>query len=165
MKSVLASFFSGVIFAVGLGIGGMTQPAKIIGFLDFSGNWDPSLAFVMIGAIGVHFFFYLMLRKRTAPLFSPLFSVPTRREIDARLVGGAAIFGLGWGIGGYCPGPALTSLGSGNSSPVIFSLAMIAGMFFYEWIDALRSRQPLAGKPCGEAPVERTSKRVSPIDF
>ena len=146
MRSMLTSFVSGVVFAVGLGIGGMTQPAKVIGFLDFAGNWDPSLAFVMIGAIAVHAFLYRVIRKRPSPLFSPAFSLPTRTDIDLCLVGGAAIFGLGWGLAGFCPGPALTSLASGNFSPVIFSAGMIAGMFLYQFIEALRFRQAHATK-------------------
>lgn len=144
MKSVLASFISGLIFALGLGIGGMTQPAKIIDFLDFTGNWDPSLAFVMIGAIGVYSILYRIIRHRSLPLFSGVFSPPTQTDIDARLLGGAAIFGLGWGLGGYCPGPALTSIASGSSSPVIFSVAMIAGMFLYKFFYVLRLRKKAA---------------------
>lgn len=135
MSSVLTSFVSGIVFAVGLGIGGMTQPAKVIGFLDFAGNWDPSLAFVMIGAIAVHSILYRVIRNRPSPLFSQAFSLPTRADIDLRLVGGATIFGLGWGIAGFCPGPALTSLASGNLSPVIFTVAMIAGMVLYKFVD------------------------------
>ena len=138
MRSMLTSFVSGVVFAVGLGIGGMTQPAKVIGFLDFAGNWDPSLAFVMIGAISVHAFLYRVIRKRASPLFSSAFSLPTRTNIDLSLVGGAVIFGLGWGLAGFCPGPALTSLASGNFSPVIFSAGMIAGMFLYGFVGGFR---------------------------
>ncbi len=150
MRSMLTSFVSGVIFAVGLGIGGMTQPAKVIGFLDFAGNWDPSLAFVMIGAISVHAFLYRVIRKRPSPLFSPAFSLPTRTDIDLSLVGGAVIFGLGWGLAGFCPGPALTSLTSGNFSPVIFSTGMIAGMLLYEFIGVLRPRQRVNAKSLGD---------------
>ena len=141
MNSMLISFVSGVVFAVGLGIGGMTQPAKVIGFLDFAGNWDPSLAFVMIGAIAVHSILYRVIRKRPSPLFSQVFSLPTRTDIDLRLVGGAMIFGLGWSIAGFCPGPALTSLASGNLSLVIFTVAMIAGMLLYKFVDVLWLRQ------------------------
>lgn len=158
MKAILASFLSGMVFAIGLGIGGMTQPAKVIGFLDFAGNWDPSLAFVMIGAIVIYSFFYHLVRSRPLPLFSPTFALPTRTDIEPRLVTGAAIFGLGWGTAGFCPGPALTSLGSGNLSPAVFSVAMIAGMFLYKFLDVLRFRQELLSKPCGE------SDKVSSID-
>jgi len=146
MKSTITSFVSGIVFALGLGIGGMTQPAKVIGFLDFTGNWDPSLAFVMIGAIAVHALFYRVIRRRSSPLFSPSFAMPTRTDIDLPLVSGAVIFGLGWGLAGFCPGPALTSLASGNSSSIIFSLAMIAGMFLYGFIGFIRPRQSIDTK-------------------
>lgn len=141
MKSLLASFVSGLVFAVGLGISGMTQPAKVVGFLDFAGNWDPSLACVMIGAILVYAVLYRLIRKRPSPLFVPTFSAPTQTDIEPRLVGGAAIFGLGWGLGGFCPGPALTSLAAGNSLIVIFVAAMIVGMYFYKLVEGTRPRQ------------------------
>ena len=122
---------------MGLGIGGMTQPAKVIGFLDFAGDWDPSLAFVMLGAIGVHSFFYRLLGNRYSSHVASAISLPSRREIDFRLIGGSALFGLGWGIAGFCPGPALTSLASGNLSVVIFSAGMIAGIVAFDFKDAL----------------------------
>ncbi len=153
MSSVLISFVSGIVFAAGLGIGGMTQPAKVIGFLDFAGNWDPSLAFVMIGAIAVHSILYRVIRKRPSPLFSQAFSLPTRTDIDLRLVGGAMIFGLGWGIAGFCPGPALTSLASGNLSLVIFTVSMIAGMLLYKFVDVLWLRQAHVEKNSGDSSV------------
>ena len=148
MKTILVAFSAGVVFALGVGIGGMTQPAKVIGFLDFLGAWDPSLAFVMVGAIGVHSLAYWMMRRRSSPLLSSAFSVPTRTDIDFRLVLGATIFGLGWGIVGYCPAPALTSLASGNLSPVIFSVAMIAGMIVHRSTERLRT-DDLEAKPQG----------------
>ena len=153
MKPAFISFVSGVVFALGLGIGGMTQPAKVIGFLDFAGNWDPSLAFVMIGAIAVHSFFYRVIRRRTAPLVSPEFAMPTRMIIDLPLVGGAVIFGLGWGLAGFCPGPALTSLASGNLSPVIFTVAMITGMLLYKFVDVLWLRQAHVEKNSGDSSI------------
>lgn len=133
MKSVLVSFISGVVFAIGLGIGGMTHPAKVIGFLDFTGNWDPSLAFVMLGAIGVHAFFYRAIRTRPSLLSSLPLSLPNRTKIDSRLFGGSIIFGLGWGIAGYCPGPAITSLASGNFSVVIFVAGMMIGIVVFDF--------------------------------
>lgn len=153
MRSMLTSFVSGVVFALGLGIGGMTQPAKVIGFLDFVGNWDPSLAFVMIGAIAVHAFLYRVIRKRPSPTFSSTFSVPTRTDIDLSLVGGAVIFGFGWGLAGFCPGPALTSLASGNLSPLAFSVAMIVGMFLYRFFEAHRLRRAHVTKPSGDVSI------------
>jgi len=107
----------------------------------------------MIGAIAVHAFLYRVIRNRPLPLFSPAFAMPTRTDIDLRLVGGAVIFGLGWGLAGFCPGPVLTSLASGNSSPVIFSVAMIAGMLIYEFIGVLRPRQGVNAKILGERTI------------
>lgn len=131
MNSALAAFIAGVIFAIGLAIGGMTKPAKVAGFLDFTGNWDPSLMFVMGGAVMTHALLYRLIRKRSTPLFTAAFSVPTRKDIDIRLLGGAALFGIGWGLSGFCPGPAITSLASGQTPVLIFVAAMIVGMYLY----------------------------------
>jgi len=140
MKALVASFASGVVFALGLGIAGMTQPAKIVNFLDFAGTWDPSLAFVMIGAIPVYFLCYRMALRGRSPLFAPEFSVPKRNGVASELLLGSAIFGVGWGLGGFCPGPALTSLGSGATATVIFVAAMVAGMVLHKLTTSLRSR-------------------------
>ncbi len=139
MKALVASFASGVSFALGLGIGGMTQPAKIVNFLDFAGTWDPSLAFVMIGAIPVYFLCYRMALRRPSPLFATEFSVPKPKGVDSELLLGSAIFGVGWGLGGFCPGPALTSLGSGATSTLIFVAAMVGGMVLHKLTTSLRS--------------------------
>lgn len=128
MKQLWVAFGAGVVFALGVGIGGMTQPAKVIGFLDVLGNWDPSLAFVMVGAIAVYACSYRISLRRSSPVLAPVFIMPTRHGIDVRLIAGAAVFGLGWGIAGFCPAPALTSMTSGQLAPVVFSVAMIAGM-------------------------------------
>ena len=128
MTSTLAAFVSGVIFAIGLALGGMTKPAKVAGFLDFTGNWDPSLIFVMGGAVITHAILYRLIRQRPTPLFTAAFSVPMRKDIDVRLISGAALFGIGWGLSGFCPGPAITSLASGKMSVLIFVVAMIGGM-------------------------------------
>ncbi len=125
----LVALASGVLFGVGLVLGGMTLPEKVKGFLDFGGAWDPTLIFVMGGAVGVHAVAYRWLRKRATPVFSDRFRLPTRKEIDVRLVLGAAIFGVGWGIGGYCPGPAVTSLVSGQVAVVAFVLSMLGAMW------------------------------------
>ncbi len=153
MKSNLISFICGVVFALGLGIGGMTQPAKVIGFLDFTGNWDPSLAFVMLGAVGVYAFFYGMFVKRPNARFSKEISLPSRGQVDLALVGGAVIFGFGWGLAGYCPGPALTSLASGKPSAVLFAGAMIAGIFVFDFSRVLSARRVAAHHGGGE-PIE-----------
>lgn len=138
MNSILAAFVSGVIFAIGLAIGGMTKPAKVAGFLDFTGNWDPSLMFVMGGAVMTHAILYRLIRKRPTPLFTEAFAIPTRTDIDARLLGGAALFGIGWGLSGFCPGPAITSLASGQTPVLVFVAAMIGGMYLYTVADVKR---------------------------
>ena len=140
MNSALAAFVSGVIFAIGLAIGGMTKPAKVAGFLDFTGNWDPSLVFVMGGAVMVHAVLYRLIRHRPTPLFAATFAVPTRKDIDARLIGGAALFGIGWGLSGFCPGPAITSLASGKSPVLFFVTSMIVGMYLYTLVDKIWTR-------------------------
>lgn len=150
MTTALAAFISGVIFALGLAISGMTQPAKVTAFLDFTGNWDPSLAFVMIGAIMVHAVLYRVIRRRSSPVLALTFAVPTRSDIDARLLGGAALFGVGWGLGGFCPGPAITSLASGQASVITFVLAMIAGMYLYTFVNTLK---PRPASVTGKAPA------------
>jgi len=134
MKSATISFVSGVVFAIGLGISGMTRPIKVIGFLDFFGQWDASLAFVMIGAIGVYFIAYRLSRTMASPMLEAKFSIPSRTGLDARLLTGAALFGIGWGLGGFCPGPAITSLASGAVPVTCFVAAMAAGIYLHGWI-------------------------------
>lgn len=127
----LSAFASGVLFAVGLALSGMTLPEKVLAFLSFGYRWAPALAFVMGGAIGVHAVLYRVIRRRGAPLFASRFFVTLRRALDARLVLGAAIFGVGWGLGGYCPAPALVSLAAGSSSSAtvwVFVAAMAVGI-------------------------------------
>lgn len=128
MKVFGASFASGVLFAIGLGVSGMTKPAKVAGFLDLFGAWDASLALVMAGAVGVYFVLYRAITKRTSPLLDTRFSLPTRNDLDARLIAGSALFGIGWGLGGYCPGPGLVSAASGALPAVAFVLSMMVGM-------------------------------------
>ena len=119
----------GLCFAMGLGVSGMTQPAKVLAFLDVTGSWDPSLAMVMLGAVGVHLLAVrLQILPRGAPLWGGRFELPPMTRIDARLLAGAAIFGIGWGLGGMCPGPALTDLASLTWQPFVFVLAMLIGM-------------------------------------
>jgi len=135
MKNSLSALVVGFIFAIGLGLSGMTQPQKVIGFLDLFGSWDPSLIFVMVGAIIVHFVTYKIIRKRASPLLSSHWHVPTKKEITPALVAGSFIFGVGWALGGFCPGPAVTSLASFQSTPVIFVISMIFGMVIFKIID------------------------------
>lgn len=121
-------FLSGLVFGAGLGISGMTLPSKVTGFLDLAGEWDPSLALVMVGAIGVHVTLRWVVSRRSAPLFAPRFYEPGLKQVDARLVIGATLFGVGWGLGGYCPGPAIVGLSSGSIATLVFVGAMITGM-------------------------------------
>ena len=128
----LATYFvSGLLFAVGLSLGGMTHPEKIIGFLDVSGHWDPSLAFVLLGAVGVHAITYRLTVRRRTPLLAEKFLVPERRDIDARLVVGAVLFGVGWGVGGYCPGPALVAGGALTVDALVFLAAVVVGHWLF----------------------------------
>lgn len=122
------SFFAlGLVFALGLGISGMTQPLKVLGFLDVAGTWDPALMFVMVGAIAVTFTGYRLVLKRPSPLLGARFEIPTRRSIDGQLIAGGALFGLGWGMAGFCPGPAIVALAGGSVEVVLFVLAMFVG--------------------------------------
>ncbi len=118
--SASVGLVAGTVFGAGLVISGMTLPEKVRGFLDFTGAWDPTLAFVMGSAVLVHAVAYVLAKRRRAPLFAASFQLPTRRDIDGKLLLGAAIFGIGWGLGGYCPGPALASLPTGGSSVLAF---------------------------------------------
>lgn len=139
MSARLLTLLSGSMFGAGLTVSGMTLPERVIGFLDFSGSWNPSLALVMLGAIGVHAILYVVVRRRRAPLYDAHFHIPTRRDLDARLIVGAAIFGLGWGLAGYCPGPALTSAAAGSFPAILFVAAMTAGMILEHAIGAIPS--------------------------
>ena len=125
---LLAIFGAGVLFALGLGISGMTQPDKVVGFLDVTGNWQPALAFVMGGAILVHLIAYRLVPRMPNPVFEARFGIPTRRDLDPRLLGGAALFGMGWGLAGLCPGPALASVSWGGTGGLVFLGAMVVGM-------------------------------------
>ena len=126
---IATAFVTGLIFGLGLVISGMTNPAKVLNFLDLTGTWDPSLAFVMGGAVIVTFLGYRLAWRRTEPLLASRFELPKRSELDPRLISGAALFGIGWGLGGYCPGPALTAVSLAAPGTLIFVAAMIAGMW------------------------------------
>ena len=141
-KTRIVSLVAGLVFGIGLVLSGMTRPDKVIGFLDVTGAWDPSLAFVMGGGVLVYAIAWQVVRRWRTPLVAPVFALPTRRDIDGRLVAGAALFGLGWGIGGYCPGPALVSLPSGQPSVIVFVVAMVLGMQLFRVWDASTSVVP-----------------------
>lgn len=126
--AAVAAFGAGALFAVGLLFAGMTRPERVIAFLDVGGAWDPTLAFVMAGAIAVHVVGLRLVQRRAAPLYDTTFHLPTRKDLDARLLLGAGLFGVGWGLAGYCPGPALVSLGGGGTTALVFVGAATAGM-------------------------------------
>jgi len=131
----LASLLSGLVFGLGLIVSGMANPAKVLGFLDLAGHWDPSLAFVMAGAIAVGSFAFLAAKRRSVSLLGAAMRLPSAREIDRRLVLGSLVFGVGWGIAGFCPGPGLVALGMGEGKAFVFVLAMLAGMGIFELIE------------------------------
>ena len=126
--SVVLAVASGALFGVGLLISGMTQPAKVVGFLDVTGAWDPSLAFVIGGAVAVYAVLFRIVNRRSAPWFAGTFQLSNRSDIDLALIAGSAVFGIGWGLGGLCPGPALVGAAGGSLSALVFIGAMIAGM-------------------------------------
>lgn len=132
MPAILASFVCGLIFSAGLLISGMNLPEKVLGFLDIFGAWDATLAFVMAGAVAVSAIGFALARRRAAPVFATKFSWPERRDIDAPLVAGAVLFGIGWGLVGLCPGPALVNLAGLSLPIVVFVVAMVIGMLGYE---------------------------------
>jgi len=143
---LLSAFLVGALFAVGLGVSGMTQPTKVIGFLDFFGHWDATLMFVMGGAVVLYFFFFRFARGY-APVLTAYFNLPTQKQIDLRLVIGSGMFGVGWGLAGFCPGPALTSLGHGATKVFVFVASMVAGMYLFKAFDVLLHRYRNASPP------------------
>ena len=139
MMATLVIAASGALFALGLGFSGMTDANTVLGFLNLAGPWDPSLALVMVGAIGVHLPLYRHIAGRPSPLFTTRFHLPTRRDVDGRLLGGAALFGAGWGLGGFCPGPGLVGAMSLGPEALTFTAAMFGGMALVHWLDHPRS--------------------------
>jgi uncharacterized membrane protein YedE/YeeE len=139
----LTEFLVGLLFGLGLLLSGMTDPGKVIGFLDLAGAWDPSLAFVMGGAIAVGVVAFAFARRRTAAFLGTAMQLPSRGDIDRPLVVGSLVFGVGWGLAGFCPGPALVSAGAGQAQAWIFSIAMLAGMAAHAASVALLSRPPV----------------------
>jgi uncharacterized membrane protein YedE/YeeE len=134
MRSLATALGSGLVFGAGLALADMTNPAKIQNFLDFLGTWDPSLALVMAGALAVSALGYPIARRRSSPLLATRFWIPTRRDLDPELVSGAAIFGVGWGLGGLCPGPSLAGLLQGVPGVYLFVVAMLVGVALHRWV-------------------------------
>jgi len=129
----LSALLSGLVFGLGLIVSGMANPAKVLGFLDLAGQWDPSLALVMAGAIAVGFFAFLIAKNRTRSIIGAEMKLPTASAIDSRLLTGSALFGAGWGVAGFCPGPGLVALGMGEPKALVFVAAMLAGMVIFSW--------------------------------
>jgi uncharacterized protein len=130
----LVALVSGILFGLGLAVSQMMNPAKVLNFLDVAGTWDPSLAFVMGGAVVVMAIAWQLQRRRSAPWFAPAFHVSVAKHVDRKLLLGAALFGIGWGLAGFCPGPAIAALTLGESGPLLFVLAMLAGMVLQQWL-------------------------------
>lgn len=137
---LFAAYLIGIIFGVGIAISGMANPAKVLNFFDVAGTWDPSLAFVMGGALVTTFIGYKLVFGRKAPVFGGTFYLPARRDLDVRLIGGSAIFGIGWGIAGFCPGGALPALGTGRAEVFAFTGALIAGIVLARVVQSVRTR-------------------------
>jgi uncharacterized membrane protein YedE/YeeE len=152
----LSALAAGLLFGGGLAVSGMTRPQKVLGFLDVFGHWDPSLMLVMLGAIGVHLFAYRLIRGRSAPLFAAKFAVPSRRDLDAKLLIGAAVFGAGWGLGGYCPGPGIVSLPGGGMGALVFVGAMLAGMLGTGRLEGMLTRDKQQRVPSAASAPART---------
>ena len=150
MKKNALALLSGAIFALGLGVSGMTRPAKVLDFLDVTGAWDASLAFVMMGAIGLNVVVYRLILRRAAPIFGGVFALPTRRDVDVRLLAGAGLFGVGWGLAGYCPGPGVVSLAAGQIGALVFVAMMIAGQVAHYLVERVGAAPDREGDQCGE---------------
>jgi len=138
--TIFVSLLTGLVFGLGLLVSGMADPAKVTGFLDLAGHWDPSLAFVMAGAIAVAALGFALAARRVRSWLGLQMRLPANGDFDRRLLAGSALFGIGWGLAGFCPGPALVALGLGESKAVIFVLAMLTGMALFEAVEAWRAR-------------------------
>ena len=138
--STFFAFFAGLVFGIGLLVSGMTDPGKVLGFLDLAGSWDPSLALVMVGAIAVGLVAFALAKQRVLSLLGLPMQLPTARQIDRRLVLGSLTFGIGWGVAGICPGPALVLLGAGVPQGMVFAVAMLGGMAGFELLERAQRR-------------------------
>lgn len=149
MLRTFVALFAGMLFGLGLAVSGMMNPARIIGFLDVAGRWDPTLAFVMGGALLVTVPAFRLILNRPRPILADGFDLPTRSTLDRRLLGGAAVFGVGWGLSGFCPGPAVAALTTGLAPVFAFVAAMLAGMVLYAWLFARPSLGDVRAEPAG----------------
>jgi len=167
VNQIFSSLVAGLIFGAGLAVSGMTQADKVINFLDLTDNWDPSLMFVMVGAIGIHLVLFRLILQRESPLFATRFGVPSRTDIDMRLVGGSAIFGIGWAVGGYCPGPGLVSMAAGGVQALAFVAALTAGMLIFHVADeAYKGAVPMKkadSKPQPEPTAHKTERAAGEL--
>lgn len=134
----LSEFLVGLLFGLGLILSGMSDPGKVLGFLDLAGAWDPSLLFVMGGAIAVSVFGFAFARRRSRAFLGDAMQLPTAADVDRRLVVGSLVFGVGWGLVGFCPGPALVALGAGHWQALVFTVAMLAGLALHQWSAGMR---------------------------
>ncbi len=147
MPRTIVALLAGTLFGLGLAISGMMNPAKVVGFLDVAGDWDPTLAFVMGGALLVTIPAFRVILNRQRPILAEVFSLPTKNALDARLLGGAALFGVGWGLSGFCPGPAVAALVTGLTPVFAFVAAMLAGMVLYAWVFERPDRSDARAEP------------------
>jgi uncharacterized membrane protein YedE/YeeE len=147
----LFAFVAGLVFGLGLIVAGMVNPAKILGFLDLAGKWDPSLALVMAGAIAVGLVAFALARRRTVSALGLPMQLPAASTLDARLVGGSLVFGIGWGLAGFCPGPAIVAIGAGYAKAAVFVVAMLLGMGAFELIQRSRPRTNLTSSDATSA--------------
>jgi uncharacterized membrane protein YedE/YeeE len=145
MAKTASAFAVGLLFGLGLLVSGMADPAKVLAFLDVTGRWDPSLAFVMAGAVAVSATGYLVARRRGRPLLASRLEIPNRRDLDPRLIAGAAVFGIGWGLAGLCPGPALTLLTVAPAQAVTFVVAMVVGMLAFHLLPVAAPKPAVQG--------------------
>lgn len=143
---LIVTYLIGLVFGLGISISGMANPSKVVNFFDVAGTWDPSLAFVMGGAVIVAGIGYRLVFRRKAPLFEPDFDIPTSRVIDTKLIGGSAIFGIGWGISGFCPGAALPVIGTGKIDVLIFLAALVVGILIARALMRLNLKPPAQGR-------------------
>ena len=155
MPRTFVALLAGTLFGLGLAVSGMMNPAKVIGFLDVAGDWDPTLMFVMVGALLITVPAFRLILNRPRPILADGFALPTKSALDARLLGGAALFGVGWGLSGFCPGPAVAALVTGLTPVFAFVAAMMAGMVLYAWVFERPDRSNVRAEPANPGGISR----------